>query len=150
MGGTASLQGVTYGVNGFVAVGYDYETLGGVILTSADGSAWTVRTPGATAPLMAAAYGNGVFVAVGEGGAILSSPDGITWTARTSGMTRGNLWGAAYGNGIFAAVGYDTTGFILTSSDGIKWTKKRINVYPTGIAYGGTVRVTMPANPLSL
>ena len=33
----------------FVAVGYDLDTFSGVILTSADGSEWTRRTPGTAA-----------------------------------------------------------------------------------------------------
>jgi hypothetical protein len=33
------------------------------------------------------AYGNGLWVAVGNGGTILTSPDGVTWTARVSGTT---------------------------------------------------------------
>jgi hypothetical protein len=32
-------------------------------------------------------YGNGLFVAVGDGGTILTSPDGVTWTAQTSGTS---------------------------------------------------------------
>jgi hypothetical protein len=57
-------------------------------------------------------YGNGTFVAVGEGGTILTSPDGVSWTARTSG-TSNWLDGVAYGNGLFVAVG--DRGTILTS-----------------------------------
>uniref|UniRef100_UPI001F07DC84 COG1470 family protein n=1 Tax=Thermus caldifontis TaxID=1930763 RepID=UPI001F07DC84 len=33
-------------------------------------------------PLNEVTYGNGLFVAVGDGGAILTSPDGVSWTAQ--------------------------------------------------------------------
>ena len=49
-------------------------------------------------------YGNGTFVAVGDGGTIVTSTDGTTWTPRTSATTV-NLHGVAFGNGIFVAVG---------------------------------------------
>jgi hypothetical protein len=52
-----------------VAVGYP-----GTILTSPDGETWTQRTSGTTVGLYGVAYGNGTFVAVGEGGTILTSP----------------------------------------------------------------------------
>jgi hypothetical protein len=57
-------------------------------------------------------YGNGLFVAVGEGGTILTSPDGVSWTRQTSG-TYYPLHGVAYGNNTFVAVGEYST--ILTS-----------------------------------
>ena len=58
------------------------------------------------------AYGNSLFVAVGDGGVILTSPDGVNWTARVSG-TYNSLFGVTYGNGTFVAVG--DGGTILTS-----------------------------------
>ncbi len=63
-------------------------------------------------------YGNGKFVAVGDGGIILSSPDAITWTKRTSGTTE-NLNTPTYGKGKFVIVG--NHGTILISSDGETW-----------------------------
>lgn len=44
------------------------------LLTSSDFVKWTRREPGTTDTLRAAAYGNGVFVVVGEGGRIVTSP----------------------------------------------------------------------------
>jgi hypothetical protein len=57
-------------------------------------------------------YGDGLFVAVGDGGAILTSLNGVAWTQRTS-PTSNWLWSVAYGNGTFVAVGEYST--ILTS-----------------------------------
>jgi len=69
--------------------------------------------------LVAIAYGNGAFVAVGEFGSIVTSQDGVTWTNRISG-TSYNLNGVTYGNGTFVAVG----GGILTAPDGVTWTER--------------------------
>jgi hypothetical protein len=49
------------------------------------GTTWTLRTSGTSNDLERATYGNGLFVAVGEGGTILTSPDGVNWTKRASG-----------------------------------------------------------------
>ncbi len=85
--------------------------------------------------LMAVAYGNGIFVVVGQHGTILTSPDGITWTLRPSGVTS-DLLGVTYGNGIFVAVGASAT--ILASSDGASWTKENSGTdrWVSGVAYG--------------
>ena len=65
------------------------------------------------------AYGNGIFVAVGDWGTILTSRDGVKWTQQHSG-TDEDLQGVAYGNGTFVVVG--RYGGILTSQDGATWT----------------------------
>jgi hypothetical protein len=64
---------------------------------SGAGTTWTLRFPGFN-DLNGVTYGNGLFVAVGEGGTILTSPDGASWTRRTSG-TSNRLRGVTYGNG---------------------------------------------------
>jgi hypothetical protein len=74
------------------------------------GTTWTLPNLGDS--LEGVAYGNGLFVAVGDGGTILTSRDGVSWTRRTSG-TSNQLEGVAYGNGTFVAVGW--YGTILTS-----------------------------------
>ena len=61
------------------------------------GTTWTLRIPGFN-DLNGVAYGDGLFVAVGNRGTILTSPDGVNWTARTSG-TSNNLYAVTYGNG---------------------------------------------------
>ena len=47
---------------------------GGAILTSPDGVTWTQRTSGTSRDLNGVAYGNGLFVAVGDFGIIFTSP----------------------------------------------------------------------------
>jgi hypothetical protein len=73
------------------------------------GTNWTLRNLGDS--LNGVTYGNGLFVAVGEGGTILTSPDGVSWTQRTS-PEKSDLLSVAYRNGRFVAVGGGT---ILTS-----------------------------------
>jgi hypothetical protein len=46
----------------------------GTLLTSSDGVTWTARALRTSNFLDGVAYGNGLFVAVGEEGAILTSP----------------------------------------------------------------------------
>ena len=82
------------------------------ILTSPDGVSWTRRTSGTSSELKGVAYGNSLFVAVGDDGTILTSPDGVSWNQQTSG-TSNNHNRVAYGNGLFVAVG--KSGTILTS-----------------------------------
>ena len=71
------------------------------------------------------AFGNGVYVAVGNIGTIRRSTDGVTWTEVSSG-TRNPLSSVAYGGGKFVAVGYSPLGSgdptVLTSTDGTTWT----------------------------
>lgn len=73
------LDGVVFGDGVFVAVGNN-----GTILTSPDGTAWTLRPSGSTKRLRGITYGSAgrIFAAVGYGGTVLHSNDrGQTWTA---------------------------------------------------------------------
>jgi hypothetical protein len=58
---------------------------------------WTQQTSGTRDDLNGVAYGNGLFVAVGDFGTILTSPDGVNWTVRTSAWPTGTAsswrWG---------------------------------------------------------
>jgi hypothetical protein len=98
--------------------------------------------------LSAVAYGNGIFVAVGECGTIMASSDGASWALRTSG-TNDDLLGIAYLNGIFVAVGF--SGTILRSNNGTDWSYDGTDWCCQGaqgiglrdIAYGGGLYVTV-------
>ena len=80
---------------------------------SGAGTTWTRRTRTSQGNwLFGVAYGDGLFVAVGDRGIILTSPDGVDWTAQTSG-TDHDLNGVTYGDGLFVAVG--DRSIILTS-----------------------------------
>jgi hypothetical protein len=57
------------------------------MLSSKDGISWVKRSSGTSKTLNGAAYGNNIYVIVGDFGTILTSPDGITWTERDSGKS---------------------------------------------------------------
>ncbi len=82
---TFILRSVTFGPNGFVAVGdtgytleFDYP---GVVFTSSSGTNWTETSPYTSENrLYGAAYGNGVYVLVGDAGGIVVSSNLVNWT----------------------------------------------------------------------
>ena len=82
--------------------------------------------------LVAIAYGNGQFVAVGNVcdsdpcvSTILTSADGVNWAQRQSGtQTQSYMSRITYGNGQFVAVSGDSD-IIVTSADGANWEKRR-------------------------
>ena len=132
-----SLRSITYGSNGlFVAVGrtdiYDGTTRPGII-ASTNGTNWsyfpTFGTQfGAKTNFEAVTYGNGLFVAVGEGGTVATSADGTNWATHTT-PTSYSLSAIAYGNGVWVAAGprvsegssADTGGPRLISLDATNW-----------------------------
>ena len=131
-----SLAAVAYGNSTFVAVGLEKWGIMGAVLTSANGASWIGRSSGFTHNLQSLAFGNNIFVAVGDQSAIFSSPDGVTWTKRT---TPGNvlIYSVVFGGNTFVALGIELVSYtrgphvIFTSSDGIKWTRSL-----SGIPYG--------------
>jgi len=105
---------VKYANENFVAV-----TNKGRVLTSTDGSSWSVQTLNANTWLVSVTYGGGLWVVVGEGGIIYYSADLRTWTAARA-VTTSRLNGVAYVNRTYIAVG--EAGVIATSSDAQNWT----------------------------
>ena len=79
---------------------------------------------------MQVAYGNGLFVAVGDyrGGSsntILTSPDGSVWTGDGGTYFATDGWDdITFGNGLFVAVSKDVGTKVMTSPDGITWTPR--------------------------
>ena len=104
----ASINGVTFGNNTFVAVG-GY----GFILRSTDnGSSFDLATSPYTINysshgLRGVAFGNSTFVGVGDNGTIVRSTnsDGSSWDNGTSPITT-HIHGVTFGNNTFVAVGY--------------------------------------------
>ena len=108
-------------------------------------NSWTLRWNSANDPIISyvysIAYGNGLFVAVGDG-ARLVSPDGINWTTYISppiinasytytnnkivyGGPTPTLPGVIYSDGMFAAFGTsipDSANYIIESTNGLNWT----------------------------
>ena len=91
----------------------------------------------------AISYGNGYFVATGDG-FIARSSNANTWEYKIN--TSSGVRGVAYGNGLWVAVtgGTGNTGVLYTSSnDGVSWTNlyQPANNYRRGVAYGNSVWV---------
>jgi PKD repeat protein len=102
-----------------VAVGQGGGWFGsGMIGLSRDGSTLEVTEPPNLEPLLDVAWGDGRFVAVGDGGTILTSPDGLSWTPRPSGVASDLVRVRWDGEG-FTAMGDD--GVALVSPDGVVW-----------------------------
>ncbi|OKP74448.1 hypothetical protein A3842_20850 [Paenibacillus sp. P3E] len=77
-GAAGPVTGLAYGASGFVAV-----TKGDKILTSADGTSWTVGATYSGATFYNVKYVNGVYVAFGTGG-VWSSVNGTSWSSLDS------------------------------------------------------------------
>jgi hypothetical protein len=89
------------------------------IFVSTNGVAWSTNTFASPNPLIAIAYGNDHFVAVGYQGAVVISTNGFDWLASDS-RSVAFLNSVAFGAGAFVAVG--SSGTIRTSIDGRTWT----------------------------
>ena len=82
---------------------------------------WQVGRSGVRQNLSDIAFGEGVFVAVGDSATIISSPNGRNWTVQsfqTNGVS--DYTGIAYGNGVFVAVGPGNHK-VRTSDNGLDW-----------------------------
>ena len=159
-GNNRNLLGVAYGstgsFTGFIAVG-DSRT----ISKSTDGGqSWAVLQPnGITGNLKAITFGDGLFVAVGDGGGVFTYDGNLTntWTRQamrtsptTAYLTSATLLSVIYAPSQhrFTAVG--VSGVILASYDGFYWEKEAIPAGGTlqGIAFGQTGVGTV--NPIDL
>jgi len=80
---------------------------------------WTKENSGVGANLNGITYGQGRFVAVGQGMVTLVSSNGADWSLAVGPGISGNLLGSAYANGVFVAVG--AGGDIRRSTNGVNW-----------------------------
>jgi len=105
---------------------------------SADGIVWTDQIGDAGGPLIAGAYGNGVFVVGGRtpdnaGMRLVRSSDGKTWTDEFTLAKGGSASQIIFADGKF----YALVGKLLYSSkDGAQWEPTTLPYYFTTIAYG--------------
>ena len=106
--------GVISSVSTFIAVSNSGSGTTKNIMTSSNGSTWTLQTTPNTSVTWSSICSNGsnVFVAIGNGGGnstnrVMTSSDGSTWTQGTSSA---NIWSSiCYGNSLFVAVTNDST-----------------------------------------
>ncbi len=89
--------------------------------TSPDGITWTSRATGSADDLYGVAFGNNLYVAVGNGSQVVTSPDGVTWTRRTVADSGASIHDIVFAAGRFVACAYG--GILYTSTDGLAWTK---------------------------
>jgi hypothetical protein len=143
---TMQLNGAAYGNGTFVAVGsvpLDNGATGlgqtNLAIASAGGTNFTVgqtvKLVGGTKSIHDVAFGNDLFVAVGDDALIQTSPDGKDWTYRRVEFGQ-DLNGVTFGNGRFVAVGLH--GLIMWSYDGKDWHKSTNKVLYSikTVAYG--------------
>lgn len=115
-----SLYDITYGNNKYIIVGGS-----GAILSSSDGSTWTIENSNTNGDIRSVIYANNMFIAVGsvynDGDyGILTSNDGSTWTFVQ--ISYKYLYSIVYGNNKFITVGYG--GRIYSSTDGTNWIRE--------------------------
>ncbi len=161
---------ITYANGTFAAVGY-----GGDIASSQDGTNWVRRNigpiygAGGNYDLEGIAWGNGIWVAVGNGQyspgdtfeVVLTSSNLVTWSAQAVPQDVFILfYSVIYANGLFVAVGWgsdpqSSMAFpgILTSSDGVHWARQSVAGNDPAlkadlreIAYGNGVFVAVTIN----
>jgi hypothetical protein len=126
------LWSVTFGNGEFLTAGSNS------VFISRDGSTWTGIQMPTDDYLIATAYGEGNYVAVGTRGTIFSSANGSTWIDRSLDESIGDFYSVSFGNGIFVAVSIRTTeqlqeSVILTSFDGSTWNVAK--EYPLPVWY---------------
>lgn len=131
---------IAYGNGIYVATKATPPSTYSSVFTSANGLTWTSRSasPVVGATWYGIAFGNGKFVAVGNGTPrVMTSTDGIAWTAQTA--PAANYWSdVTFGDGKFVAVAKSGTNRAMVSTDGVTWTLSNPteeNTW-TSVAYG--------------
>lgn len=110
-----SHMALTYGEGIYLSVGKNRDVTGvGEITTSVDGTNWTKLPVQGFDELEGAAFGNGVFVAVGRNGEAVVSEDGAVSWVSVDAATSESLSGITYGGSRFVAVGANG---VITSAD---------------------------------
>ncbi|WP_309384714.1 hypothetical protein [Cerasicoccus frondis] len=108
------------------------------IAVSTDGQNWESRAIGLSGEFTRIAYGNGVYVIVGDGNVVATSSDLETWTLRSSGipgLAQQNIVEVVFFNGRFWAVNLQYA--YISSADGVSWTQET----PFHTYYGGYSRM---------
>ncbi|MBD5465842.1 MAG: leucine-rich repeat protein [Lachnospiraceae bacterium] len=136
--GRGCILKIVYGEGRYVANAGLYDIISGSmgeydgfgIYESDNGINWRFSESTINNKIMDIAYGNGCFVAVGEGGTICTKGKGDSWEKQSVGEIA--LKGIAYGNGVFMAV--TKYAGVFTSVDGVTW-KQETGCYGEKIVY---------------
>jgi len=129
------MKGMAYGPAGFAAVGYtgyNLEYHPAVVMTSPTGTNWTELLPSISEdPLNGVAYGNGLYVAVGDFGSIVVSTDTTNWSEVLPDR-RGTIAAIACNTNLCIATTYQSwyswnfdDVAALVSTNGVNWTVAR-------------------------
>jgi hypothetical protein len=115
-------------VNGhFLALGGDPGAVGAAepyVLLSRDGEKWDRHNISGKFMVRRAAFGNGLYVGVGDRGRRARSADARTWVDVPGTKATETLIDVAFGNGVFVGVGLH--GLRLTTADGVRWTDRQL------------------------
>jgi len=118
-------RGITFGNGEFIATGGDPGTVGAAkpfIAGTKDGITWEDNTDiDGKFILRRLAFGNNVWVGVGDRGRLAASPDAKKWTDATGTKPIDTLVDVAFGNGVFVGVGLNA--LRRSSKDGITWSE---------------------------
>jgi len=109
---------VIYADGQFVAIAGG-TTVSTAVGTSDNGVEWTFSTLPASARWKSIAYGNGNYIAVGDGVSAIST-DGISWAL--AGAPSLSYTGVAYGDGVWIAVASGGDTAVKSTDDGDTWT----------------------------
>lgn len=117
------LRGMAYGNGGFLGIGGDPGAVGSsapFVVRSADGVKWTdyLPIPGRHI-LRRVAWGDGLFVGVGDRGRRAASKDGRDWKDAPATKAADTLVDVAFGAGRFVGVGLH--GLRSVTEDGLAW-----------------------------
>jgi hypothetical protein len=107
-----TLRGLVQRDGQFIAVG-DHGTI-------RCGRVFLRRNSPVVANFNAVTWGNGRYVAAGDGGTLASSVDGITWSSTV--VSNQNFLSVSYGANRFVAVGEGLS--VAVSQDGLNWTNE--------------------------
>ncbi len=139
-------RSITYGANGFVAIGNRGERA--VFIQSTDGNNWRVRYSNSDGEFWKSiAYGAGKYVVLSrEENYIATSTDGIRWNlAEHNNIDNYNWTSITYGANGFVAVSKNSDGAILYSKDGNNWgiAYQNLNRNLSSVAYGNGMYVAV-------
>lgn len=122
------LRAVGFGKDAFLALGGDPGAVGDskpFIMTSPDGVKWTEPFHVAGKNILRRfAFGNGLYVAVGDRGRRAVSSDGREWKDAPDVKAIDTLVDVTFGKGIFVGVGLN--GLRMSSEDGLKWSERLV------------------------